>query len=590
MAFWNGTNSLSSGASIFIDSVNNRIGVLTNVPTHTLTFGQGNTGIVNYNTIDQVTNFERFRSYWNSNVWTMATDAAGTGTNRPIAFSANGSVFTMGNPSKGFEFTRNGANIGSIVNIGSSTGNALTGSSGVQSGLQIDPTISQSGTAGYNGLYISPFENSLGSGSKLLIDAGTNSAAQNGGTHTSKFSVDNAGNVVINNTATAGIRMYNTSDRVTNYERGVFSYNSNVMEIGTEFAGTGTTRSLRIGIGATAGGAISNGCNITFAGSAPLVTINHNSTGITGDLTSITGTYQGSSGTQSIFTINPTFNQSGTASYEAFAINATETATGSGTKTLFKAAVGGTNRFVVDNTGATTINSFFSLTNTTGNGYVQLANGSTPATPTSAIRVFSNAGGFSFVNSSGDVASIYASTGTATFTIPAGTNTAATLTGAQVLTNKTIDGDSNTLSNISSTSLATAAARGYALQATHGSSNYAASTVYYFGNMGGNITTVAQRNKIYIPANGTIKKAYVSYFVGGTLASTEAITLAIRLNNTTDYTINNTATLNAVTTDFNNAALNIAVSAGDFIELKLTTPAFVTAPTTVRCSVVLFIE
>ena len=66
MAFWNGTNSLSSGANIFIDSVNNRIGVLTNVPTHTLTFGQGNTGIVNYNTIDQVTNFERFRSYWNS--------------------------------------------------------------------------------------------------------------------------------------------------------------------------------------------------------------------------------------------------------------------------------------------------------------------------------------------------------------------------------------------------------------------------------------------------------------------------------------------------------------------------------------------
>jgi len=590
MAFWNGTNSLSSGASIFIDSANNRIGLLTNAPTHTLTFAQGNTGIVNYNTIDQVTNYERFRSYWNSNVWTMATDAAGSGTNRPIAFSANGSVFTLGNPSKGFEFSRNGANIGSIVNIGSSTGNALTGSSGVQSGLQIDPTVSQTGTAGYNGLYISPFENSTGSGNKLLIDAGTNSAAQNGGTHTSKFSVDNAGNVVLNNTATNGVRLFNTTDRVTNYERALFAYNSNVLEIGTEFGGTGTTRSVRIGIASSAGSGIANGQNILIQGAAPLVGINHGSTGLTGNLSVITGTYQANSGTQTVLAITPTINQTGTAAYEGLVVNATETGTGSGSKTLLRLATGGTNRLLVDNTGAMTGDSWLSLTNTSGNGYIQIANGTTPGTPTSAIRVYSNAGGFSFVNSSGDVASIYASTGTATFTIPAGTNTAATLTGAQALTNKTIDGGSNTLSNISSTSLATAAARGYALQATHGSSNYAASTVYYFGNMGGNITTVAQRNKIYIPANGTIKKAYVSYFVGGTLASTEAITLAIRLNNTTDYTINNTATLNAVTTDFNNAALNIAVSAGDFIELKLTTPAFVTAPTTVRCSVVLFVE
>lgn len=590
MAFWNSSNKLSSGANIYVDSANNRIGILTDAPTHTMTFAQGNTGIVNYNTIDQVTNYERFRSYWNSNVWTMATDAAGSGTNRPIAFSANGSVFTLGNPSKGFEFSRNGANIGSIVNIGSSTGNALTGSSGVQSGLQIDPTISQTGTAGYNGLYISPFENTTGSGSKLLIDAGTNSAAQNGGTHTSKFSVDNAGNVVINNTATAGIRMYNTIDRVTNYERAVFAYNTNVLELGTEFGGTGRTLSFRIGIGSSAGSPIANGRNILIQGSAPIFQFTHGSTGITGNLTSMIGTYQATTGTQSMFTINPTINQSGTASYEALAVNVTETSTGSGSKTLFRVSTGGTSRFSIDNGGVVTATAPIVLTNTTGNGYLQVVNGTTPSAPTSAIRLFSSAGGLSFVNSSGDVASIYASTGTATFTIPAGTNTAATMASAQVLTNKTIDGSSNTLSNIPSTSLATAAARGYALQATHGSSNYAASTVYYFGNMGGNITTVAQRNKIYMPASGTIKKAYVSYFNGGTLASTEAITLAIRLNNTTDYTINNTATLDGVTTDFNNASLNIAVSAGDFIELKLTTPAFVTAPTTVRCSVVLFVE
>jgi len=749
MAFWNGTNSLSSGANIFIDSVNNRIGVLTNVPTHTLTFGQGNTGIVNYVTIDQVTNFERFRSYWNSNVWTMATDAGGTGTNRPIAFSANGSVFTMGHPSNGFEFSRNGANIGSIVNIGSSTGNALTGSSGVQSGLQIDPTVSQTGTAGYNGLYISPFENSTGSGSKLLIDAGTNSAAQNGGTHTSKFVVDNAGSIITANTATgghtfyntadqvtnferfraywngnsfvmgtdfggtgvsrnivlsassslftigggtsmfqfsrgasttdivnigtngttafssssliqnmlkidgavaqsgtAGYRglfmspfegtlgsgvkylidagvnsaansggthtsrfivdnlgnmitpssatsghtFYNTTDQVTNYERGFLRYNSNVLELGTEYDGTASVRTLRLGIGSSAGSPMTNGRKFEISGSAPMFLLSHGSTGLTGNLSSITGTYQASSGTQTMLAITPTISQTGTASYEGLVVNATETSTGSGSKTLMRLAVGGTSRFIIDNNGATTMSSALFLTNTTGVGYIQLANGTTPSTPTSAIRLYSNAGGLSFVNASGNVMSLFASTGTANFTIPSGTNTAATLSGAEVLTNKTISGASNTLGDIPSTALTTPAARGYTLQATHAGVNYAASTIYYFGSMGGNTTTTAQRNKIYIPANGTIKKAYVSYFVGGTLASTEAITFAIRHNNTTDYTVSNTAKLDAAIVDFNSTSLNIAVAAGDFIEMKVTTPAFVTAPTTVRCSVVLFVE
>ena len=420
----------------------------------------------------------------------------------------------------------------------------------------------------------------------MLIDAGTNSAAQNGGTHTSKFSVDNAGNVVLNNSATNGIRLFNTTDRTTNYERAVFAYNSNVLEIGTEYGGTGTTRSLRLGIGSSAGSPIANGQNILIQGTAPMIGINHGSTGLTGNLTNVTGTYQASSGTQTMLAITPTISQSGGASYEGLVVNVTESSTGSGSKTLMRLATGGTSRLLVDNTGAVTGNSFLSLTNTTGNGYIQLANGTTPSTPTSAIRLYSNAGGLSFVNASGNVMSLFASTGTANFTIPSGTNTAATLSANETLTNKTLDGTNS----VATAALATQAARGYALQATHGGANYAASTINYFGNMGGNITTTAQRNKIYIPANGTIKKAYVSYFVGGTLASAEAITFAIRHNNTTDYTVSNTATLNAAIVDFNSTSLNIAVAAGDFIELKVTTPAFVTAPTTVRCSVVLFVE
>ena len=473
VAYFTGTNTLGTSGDINIDAANNRLGILTASPTHSLTMGSTNTGFVNYNTSDQTTNYERYRSYWSSNVFTMGTENGGTGTARPMAYLANGSIFTIGNPSKGFDFTRNGSTIGAIVNIGSAVGNALTASSGTQSALQLEPTISQTGTAGYNGLYITPFENSTGSGSKLLIDAGTNSAAQGGGTHTSKFSVDNTGAII----------------------------------------------------------------------------------------------------------------------------------------------------------GAASI----SLTSTSGTGYVQIANGSTPGTPSSAIRIYSNAGGLSFVNSGGHTASIYASTGTASFTIPSGTNTAATLSAAETftnktltspiintptgivkgdvglgnvdntsnateraaaatLTNKTIDGDDNTLQDISSTSLKSTAARGYSMQGTHGSLTYTASQVYYFGGMAGNITTTAQRNKIYIPTTGTIKKVYISYFNSGTLSTTETGTFAIRLNNTTDYTVTSALINNAVTKDFINTSMSVPVTADDYIEFKVTVGAVTTAATSVRCSVVFFVE
>ena len=631
VAYFTGTNTLGTSADINADAANNRLGLLTASPTHTLTLGSTNNGIVNYNTSDQVTNYERLRTYWGSNIYTIAVENSGSGSQRPIAMSANGSIYTLGNPSKGFDFTRNGGTITSIVNIGSAVGSALTASSGDQSVLQLDATVSQTSTAGYKGLYISPFENSTGSGSKLLIDAGTNSAAQNGGTHTSKFSVDNSGNVVLNNTATSGINLYNTADRTTNYERAVFAYNSNVLEVGTLYGGSGSTRSLRLGIVSSAGSTIASGINILIQGAAPFFTFNHGSTGITGNLTSIAGTYQASSGTQSVFTLNPVFNQSGTAGYEGMAINATETALGSGTKSLFKASTGGTQRFLIDNTGAATSAGYVSLTNTSGTGYVEMANGSTPATPTSAIRVYSNAGGLSFVNSGGHTASIYASTGTASFTIPSGTNTAATLSAAETftnktltspiintptgivkgdvglgnvdntsnateraaaatLTNKTIDGDDNTLQDISSTSLKSTAARGYSMQGTHGSLTYTASQVYYFGGMAGNITTTAQRNKIYIPTTGTITKVYISYFNGGTLSTTETGTFAIRLNNTTDYTVTSALINDAVTKDFSNTSMSVPVTAGDYIEFKVTVGAVTTAATVVRCSVVFFVE
>jgi len=78
----------------------------------------------------------------------------------------------------------------------------------------------------------------------------------------------------------------------------------------------------------------------------------NNSSGIGGTL-SIGGLFNGS-GTASynVMQIAPTLNFSGTGNYTALYINPTETATGSGTNYLINAAVGGTSKYVVTDTGS----------------------------------------------------------------------------------------------------------------------------------------------------------------------------------------------------------------------------------------------
>lgn len=183
------------------------LGLKTAVPTHTLTLGSTSTGIAYYNTTDQTTNFERVLSSWVSNVYTIATSAGGTGTIRNIALIGGNTSLTVGqsDPSgSGVNITRSSSSNASLLSVGSSNGSlGFTSGTGTQAGIVIDPTITQTSTAGYRGLWITPFESTTGSGSKFLIDAGTNSAQLASGTHTSKFSVDNAGNVILAGSITA---------------------------------------------------------------------------------------------------------------------------------------------------------------------------------------------------------------------------------------------------------------------------------------------------------------------------------------------------------------------------------------------------
>lgn len=75
-----------------------------------------------------------------------------------------------------------------------------------------------------------------------------------------------------NGTSAQTFRLYNTFTDASNYERGFFRWNTNVLEIGAEAAGTGTQRQLRLPLGTvTASTPLSvtqtwNGAGVTFTG------------------------------------------------------------------------------------------------------------------------------------------------------------------------------------------------------------------------------------------------------------------------------------------------------------------------------------
>jgi Cu/Ag efflux protein CusF len=192
-----GTNSMpgrlefmttASGANVASTvmtlSSDNKMGLLTTAPTHTVTIGSTGNGVAIYNTADQTNNYERGRVSFESNVLSIATETGGTGTARAIRLrTGSGRTLTVNDTpgTNGFiamDAATSAANANGLV-IGGNTWSAV---SGINNFALINPTVGQSGTAGYTALKINPTENSVGSGPRLLIDAQVNGS--------SKFTVD----------------------------------------------------------------------------------------------------------------------------------------------------------------------------------------------------------------------------------------------------------------------------------------------------------------------------------------------------------------------------------------------------------------
>lgn len=138
----------------------------------------------------------------------------------------------------------------------------------------------------------------------------------------------------------ATFNLYNTADQTTNYERLRADWSGNLARLFTQFGGSGAIRGLRIGI-ATAAGDSSLTRYFEFTNSGAFNLDASQSGSGTTSVSIISGMSQTAS-TQTVLAVAPTINQSGTAGYILADFNATETATGSGTKLLQRWAVDGT--------------------------------------------------------------------------------------------------------------------------------------------------------------------------------------------------------------------------------------------------------
>lgn len=176
----------------------------------------------------------------------------------------------------------------------------------------------------------------------------------------------------------------------------------------------------------------------------------------------------------------------------------------------------------------------------------------------------------------------------------------ATIAGSETLTNKTLTTPTiASLTNaqhthqnaagggtLNSAALATSP---YTLQCATFNNTPADATTYYFGgSFGGAMGTVGGVRRIIFPRAGTVTRIHLVFQV--VAGSNETSTISFRLNDTTDTTISSTVDLSASPAIVSNTALSIAVIAGDYFEIKWVTPTWVTNPTAVTISGVVFIS
>jgi hypothetical protein len=114
-------------------------------------------------------------------------------------------------------------------------------------------------------------------------------------------------------------------------------------------------------------------------------------------------------------------------------------------------------------------------------------------------------------------------------------------------------------------------------------------TTYYFGGLPALApqTTVNLLN-VYVPKGGTIKIAYFTWYAAGQSGSAESISLYIRVG-TTDTLVASVATTGSEKI-FVTSSLNIAVAAGEGMQMKLVCPTWASNPSNVFLGGYIYVE
>lgn len=161
-------------------------------------------------------------------------------------------------------------------------------------------------------------------------------------------------------------------------------------------------------------------------------------------------------------------------------------------------------------------------------------------------------------------------------------DTLATISQTQTITNKTITGSTNTITGIKSGMIVVDP---LVLTPVNDATNY------YCGGFNNLAPTgTAGNQRLYFPTACTIKAVYVATYIIGS-ATSETVTAYIRKNNTTDSTIGTVAWSNA--SGYNNLSnynMGVVLAQGDYIEFKFLTPTWATNPTSAYIVITFYFE
>lgn len=130
--------------------------------------------------------------------------------------------------------------------------------------------------------------------------------------------------------------------------------------------------------------------------------------------------------------------------------------------------------------------------------------------------------------------------------------------------------------------------KGYILTAQALNSNPVDGQTIYFGQLPKAPSTSIGQNKLFIPKDGIISRIYI-YAYATTAGTSEAWVASVRKNNNEEFLVESLSSA-ANQRVFKNTDLSIPVVMGDYIEIKLVNPTWVTNPAGVTFSSYVFIK